>query len=206
MMQTPIVYTIGHSTHSMESFIALLTNAKIAAIADVRSTPYSRRMPHFNREEFRKVLAEHDIEYVFLGTELGGRGIDESMRNQDGRVQYHKIAESAEFRTGLARVRTGIERMRIALMCTESDPLCCHRGILISRLLAKRLKVVHIHANGRLENHTDAELRLLQLTGLSDPDLFRTEEQILTDAYDRQEARIAYVAPATTATVGGRGK
>jgi hypothetical protein len=90
--------------------------------------------------------------------------------------------------------------MRVALMCAESEPLECHRGILVSRLLvAQATPVVHVHADGRLETHRDAERRLARLMGLHEPDLFRTEDQILADAYERQERRIAYVVPAVAA-------
>lgn len=191
-----VVYSIGHSTHSIETFVTLLKKAHVAAIADVRSIPYSRWQPQFNRDTLRKSLADDDIAYVFLGTELGGRGTDGSVRDEHGRVQYRSIAESAVFHEGLRRVQAGSERMRIALMCAESEPLECHRGILISRLLvAEGTQVLHIHADARLETHRDAEHRLLRLMGLHEPDLFRTEEEILAEAYERQEARIAYVMP-----------
>ena len=85
-------------------------------------------------------------------------------------------------------------------MCAESEPLRCHRGILISRLLvAQGTSVLHIHADGRLETHRDAEHRLVRLAGLHEPDLFRTEDQILADAYERQEERIAHVTPSIPA-------
>lgn len=191
-----VVYSIGHSTHSIEAFVTLLKKAHVAAIADVRSTPYSRWQPQFNKDTLRKSLEDDGIAYVFLGIELGGRGTDGSVRDEHGRVQYRSIAESAAFREGLRRVQAGSERMRIALMCAESEPLECHRGILISRLLvAQGARVLHIHADGRLETHRDAEHRLLRLMGLHEPDLFRTDEEILAEAYERQEARIAYVMP-----------
>lgn len=190
------VYSIGHSTHSIDTFVTLLKETRVAAIADVRSIPYSRWRPQFNRDTLRNSLAEHSIEYVFLGTELGGRGTAGSTRDEHGRIQYRHIAESAAFREGLRRVHAGSERMRVALMCAESEPLDCHRGILISRLLvAQGTRVLHIHADGQLETHRDAEHRLLRLMGLHQLELHRTEDQILADAYERQEARIAHVAP-----------
>lgn len=194
--QDMTVYSIGHSTHSIEAFVALLKGTHIAAIADVRSTPYSRWQPQFNRDKLRTSLAKHGINYVFLGAQLGGRGTGDSAYDEHGRIQYQRLAESATFREGLRRIRTGSERMRLALMCAESEPLDCHRGILISRLLvAQNMQVLHIHADGQLETHRDAEHRLLRLMGLQEPDLFRTEDQILAEAYERQEARIAYVIP-----------
>jgi uncharacterized protein (DUF488 family) len=191
------VYTIGHSTHSIDTFIALLKEHCVAAIADVRSTPFSRRLPQFNQDLLRGSLADNGIAYAFLGTELGGRGINGSTRTEQGRVQYRRISESAPFREGMRRVHAGSQRMRLALMCAEREPLNCHRGLLISRILVSQgADVLHIHADGRLETHRDAERRLLQLMGLHEPNLFRTEDQVLAEAYERQEARVAYVTPA----------
>lgn len=190
------VYTIGHSIHPVHEFISLLKKAHIDAVADVRSIPYSRWQPQFNQDSLRKSLAEERIAYVFLGLELGGRGTGDAVRDEHGRVQYCKIADTLDFRDGLRRVRSGSERMNIALMCAESDPLECHRGILVSRILtAQGISVIHIRADGSLEAHHDAEMRLLRLSGFHQPDLFRTQEEILDEAYKRQEERIAYVMP-----------
>jgi uncharacterized protein (DUF488 family) len=189
------VYTIGHSTHSLDAFIALLQGAGVEAIADARSTPFSRRLPHFSQGSLRKALSGNGIAYVPLGLELGGRGNPHSVRDAHGRISYRSIAGSPEFRRGLQRVESGSARMRVALLCTERDPLQCHRGILVSRVLAARgARVVHILADGSTETHRDAEHRLLKLSGARHPDLFQTEDEVLAAAYETQEARIAHVA------------
>lgn len=188
------IYTIGHSTHSFEDFLSLLRDRAIEAVADVRSAPFSRWQPHFNQDPIRQALAGNGIAYVPLGPELGGRGNSSTKRNERGRILYRSIAESREFRRGLDRLETGSDRMRIAIMCTEHDPLNCHRSILVSRALcADGLRVMHIHGDGRLESHRTAEHRLRRITGLEQPDLFRTEEQLLAAAYQRQEEKIAHV-------------
>jgi uncharacterized protein (DUF488 family) len=175
-----------------------LEGASIEAVADVRSTPYSRRQPQFNQDPLRHALASSKIAYVPLGAELGGRGSSHSERDEHGRILYRSIAESAEFQEGLNRVKAGSNHLRIALMCSERDPLNCHRGILISRILAAcGTRVLHIYGDGRIESHRDAESRLLQMTGLRQMDLFHSEEQTLMAAYERQEARIAHVVPPT---------
>jgi uncharacterized protein (DUF488 family) len=189
------VYTIGHSTHSLDAFISLLQGAGVEAIADVRSAPFSRRFPHFSQGALCRALPVNGIAYVPLGLELGGRGNPHTVRDARGRISYRSIAGSPEFSEGLRRVEAGSARMRIALLCTERDPLQCHRGILVSRVLAARgTQVVHIRADGATEAHGDAELRLLRLTGAQPLDLFRTEDEVLAAAYDAQEARIAHVA------------
>ncbi|TCB95820.1 DUF488 domain-containing protein [Micromonospora zingiberis] len=190
------IFTIGHSTHSLTSFIDILRKAGISAIADVRSAPYSRHQPHFNREALRSSLKSAEMSYAFLGRELGGRGVGPSVRNQHGRVCYERIASLDIFREGLKRLREGTQRMPIAIMCTEGEPLNCHRAILISRYLVEDgMEVTHIHSDGNFELHRDAEDRLLRITGLHQPEIFRTRREIIQEAYQRQEERIAYVAP-----------
>jgi uncharacterized protein (DUF488 family) len=189
------VYTIGHSTNSLDAFIALLQGAGVEAIADVRSTPFSRRLPYFNQGALRRALPGNGIAYVPLGLELGGRGNPHTARDAHGRISYRSIADSPEFEQGLQRVESGTARMRVALLCTERDPLQCHRGILVSRVLAARgTRVAHILADGATEAHGDAERRLLRLAGARHPDLFQTEDEVLAAAYDAPEARIAHVA------------
>src|SRR5215470_20388683 len=103
------VYTIGHSAHAFDAFVVLLREARVAAIADVRSVPYSRWQPQFNRDALRNRLAELGISYAFLGVELGGRGADSSVRDKQGRVQYGRVAASPAFRAGLSRIRARSE-------------------------------------------------------------------------------------------------
>src|SRR5690242_12243720 len=104
-----IVYTIGHSTHPLDRFIALLKRHEITAIADIRSKPYSRMNPQFNREELRVALRTEGITYVFLGKELGARTDDPSCYHE-GKVQYDRLARTDLFQQGLERVREGAQK------------------------------------------------------------------------------------------------
>ena len=194
MSSKPLVLTIGHSTHSIERFLELLQQHGVTAVADVRSVPYSRFQPQFNRETLRAILKQHGIAYVFLGKELGARSDDESCY-EHGRVQYRRLAQTPVFRAGIERVRKGSEQHRIALMCAEREPLECHRTLLVAReLVAEGLEVVHIHADGRLESHDDAVTRLLQLVGTGPQTSFlQTRDELIDEAYSAQERRIAYV-------------
>jgi len=190
--ETP-VFTVGHSTHSAEVFVALLHQHGIEALADVRSSPFSRFNPQFNRENLERSLKENGIRYVFLGKELGARSDDRSCYDH-GQVQYARLAQTDLFRSGLDRVLQGAARYRVALMCAEKEPLECHRTILVAKALAERGKPVqHIHADGHLETHEAAMERLLEMTGVPKEDLFRTREELLADALQKQEAKIAYV-------------
>ncbi len=162
---------------------------------DVRSVPYSRRQPQFNRKNLIDSLRTHDIAYVFLGKELGARS-DDPECYENGRVKYHLLARTLLFRKGIEWIRNNSKHRNIALMCTEKDPLDCHRAILVARELAgEGSDVAHILADGRVESHGVAMKRLLeleQLGGNSQKDMFLTEEQLMDEAYAARERHIAY--------------
>ena len=190
------VFTVGHSTHPREVFLSLLRMHGVEAVADVRSSPFSRFNPQFNREAFEQWLKSEGIQYVFLGRELGARSEDRSCY-MNGRVQYARLAQTPLFRSGLDRVIQGAARYRIALMCAEKEPLECHRTLLVAKALAERGKeVLHIHTDGHLETHGAALERLLEVTGVPDKDMFLSREQLLSEALERQEQQVAYVEEA----------
>lgn len=201
-----IIFTIGHSTHPEEHFIALLRQHNIEAICDVRSTPYSRVNPQFDREQLKKSLTMVDIKYVFLGKELGARSQDPACY-VNGKVQYDRLAHTDLFRQGLLRVQEGKKKFRLALMCAEKEPLECHRAILVARhLTTLGLEVQHIHADGAIETHSDALSRLARMLNLREDehDLFRSREDLLAEVYRLQSERIAYdsrVTPTNTLSV-----
>lgn len=187
------ILTIGHSTHSAEAFLALLRQHDVEAVADVRSSPFSRFNPQFNRLPLEQFLKANSIRYVFLGKELGARSDNRSCYDH-GRVQYSRLAQTALFQGGLDRVLQGAARYRVALMCAEKEPLECHRTLLVTKALAARgQKVLHIHADGRLETHEAAMERLLTLTGVPAEDMFLTRDELLSKALARQEGQVAYV-------------
>lgn len=186
------VLTIGHSNHELAQLLSLLRAHGANAIADVRSSPYSRLNPQFNRESLQEYLKSNSLTYVFLGREMGGRPEDPSCY-LDGQVDYRKLAGAAFFKNGLVRVINGAQTHRIALLCSEAEPLNCHRAILIAQeLVAMGISVSHIHSDASLESHPEAMSRLVQLRGLAEKDLFRSKEEIIADACERQAGRIAY--------------
>jgi uncharacterized protein (DUF488 family) len=185
------LYTIGHSNHSFELFVELLRQHRIDAVGDVRSSPYSRYVPHFNQAALKPALERAGIAYLFLGKELGARPEDASIY-VDGRVSYARLAQRAAFRAGLETVRAETAARRLALMCAEKDPLACHRTILVCRnLRASQLYPQHILADGTLEASDAAERRLYGMFKLA-PNLFDGEAEIIEQAYDRQAERIAF--------------
>ncbi len=155
------VLTVGHSNHSPETFLALLTRHGVTALGDVRSAPWSRFNPQFNRKALSASLSAAGIAYVWLGRELGGRP-DDPACYRDGAVRYDLLAQTALYRQGIGRVLRGAAEHRLALMCAEKDPLHCHRTLLVSRSLEEEgLEVAHILADGALEPHESVMDRLL---------------------------------------------
>ena len=188
------VYTVGHSNHSWEEFVKLLLRHRINEIADVRSSPYSRYVTHFNHQELQQSLEDIGIGYTFLGSELGGRPADRSCYDADGQVLYDRVAETDAFDDGIRQVIRQADDSRIALLCTEKDPLECHRTLLVARVLTGlNIAVEHILSNGTLENHDATMARLLRLFKLSpNGDLFRSQNDTLNYALSRQAKKMAY--------------
>ena len=190
------IFTIGHSNHTTEKFLALLRMHGITAVADVRSSPRTRVNPDFSQPFIERVLSEAGIRYLFLGDELGARSSDEACYEK-GRVRYDRLAKQTLFQNGLDRVEMDSDRYTLALMCAEKDPLQCHRCILVSRHLADRsLEVSHILADGTTEPHPQAILRLKHSLGLATQrDLFHSDDDLTNLAYAQQEEKIAYALP-----------
>ncbi|NJN20587.1 MAG: DUF488 domain-containing protein, partial [Leptolyngbya sp. RL_3_1] len=120
------LYTIGHSNHDIDKFVALLKGHGINALADVRSMPYSRHTPHFKQKPLKSILQRYGIRYVFLGQELGARPRLESCYVH-GKALYERIASTENFKQGIKRILDGTKKLDIALMCAEKDPIVCHR-------------------------------------------------------------------------------
>jgi len=155
------LFTLGHSTHSIGRVIALLQQHGVTAVCDVRSRPYSRWNPQFNREAFRDSLAEAGIAYVFLGKELGGRPEDPECY-VEGRVHYERVARTELFSEGMRRLENEAGKNRVALVCAEKDPAHCHRALLVGREAQRRgWTVHHILAEGDLAPQDDVAGGLL---------------------------------------------
>ena len=209
------LFTVGHSNQTLPQLIELLKRHGVTAIADVRSMPYSRRLPQFNRPELEAELPRHGITYVFLGEELGARR-DEPEAYDGLQAAYERVAQLPAFQRGLERVIKGLSRgLTLALLCAERDPLTCHRAVLVSRHLSSRgIGVEHIHGDGHLESHPDLEKRMqlalqrlgvleacngaVQLDLLGNPlsqHIQANSEEVLEQAYREQGKRIAYCKP-----------
>jgi len=190
------LFTIGHSNHSLDHFIKMLLAHRVSAIADVRSIPYSKYSPQFNKDIIESALRGVNINYMFLGAELGASRSEDGCY-VNGQAKYNRIAQMPAFRRGLERVLQEVEHYRIALMCSESDPIICHRTILVCRELESicpDLKITHILADGTVEQQDTSEQRLVNLHKLQ-PELFgdlTSMSGLIERAYDLQAEKIAY--------------
>jgi uncharacterized protein (DUF488 family) len=156
-----MIFSVGHSNHSLEHFLQLLAGARISAIADVRSKPHSRWSPQFNKQALAAALGKNDVAYVYLGKELGGRPDDPALL-KNGNPDYDAMSRTQMFRAGMERIIEGAKTHRIALMCAERDPLDCHRFLLIGRHLASRaIPLAHILASSEVEAQEKTEARFV---------------------------------------------
>lgn len=186
------VLTVGHSNIDIGDFISMLERNGIEAIADVRSSPYSRFAPHFNMDSLKESLWRANIAYVFLGNELGARSDDECCYENDV-VSYSRLAKTDLFRSGIARLISGSIKYRIAAMCSEKEPTECHRTILVARALSEQgIDVAHILADGSIEPHEITMLRLLDILKLPRSDLLMDTAALMEAAYEQREKQIAY--------------
>jgi len=154
------LYTIGHSTRSLEEFLELLREHDVGIIADVRRWPSSRRHPHFNREALAEALRSNGIEYEWLGELLGGwrkEGLGERSPNKawrsSGFRNYADYAMTEPFKEGVGRLLRLASRGRVAVMCAERAHWRCHRLILSDYLVAKGHSITHIMGRGEARAH-----------------------------------------------------
>jgi uncharacterized protein (DUF488 family) len=186
------LFTIGHSTHEFTKFLGLVNQHGIQVVADVRSRPFSR-LAWFCRPELEKELTASGLRYVFLGDELGARRVERECYIGP-RADYGLIAGTPAFqKEGIERLRDGVLKFRVALMCAEKDPLDCHRTVLVCRHANQFAEIFHILPDGRLESHAAAEERMMAPYVSPEGDMFRSRIELLNEAYNRRGEEINYV-------------
>lgn len=146
------IYTIGHSNHPMDRLIDLLEAHDVEVLVDVRSQPYSRYAPQFDKRSLEAAIGVAGLKYLYLGKELGGRPDGKEFYDDTGRVRYSEVAKSPLFLEGAGRLEMGIQKYRVAMLCSEEDPAGCHRRLLVGHFLhGKGVKVLHIRGDGSVQ-------------------------------------------------------
>jgi uncharacterized protein (DUF488 family) len=143
------IWTIGHSNHSFARFAELLQSERIEFVVDVRSYPYSRIAPQFNREELGPALRDAGMHYLFLGAQLGGRPTRPDHYDAQGHALYERMASASSFQETVIRIESGCRTRRLALLCSEGQPHECHRRLLVGKVLTERgIQLRHILPDG----------------------------------------------------------
>ena len=193
------IFTVGHSNHDLDYFMDLIKKYNIDTLIDVRSIPASKYNPQYNKDGLSYSLKKDNIKYLHFDKEFGGRHDDEIFLDNDGIVNFESFRKSHQFQSGVERVDIGIEKgYKIALMCSEGDPLDCHRFSMVSVYLEEiGISVKHIMKDGSLKTHQDLEKDLLVKfhKKLPKPDLFNQDidEKIqLEAAYQLHNKKIGW--------------
>ncbi len=184
------LYSIGHSSQTQEEFLALLSLHGVNCIVDVRSVPASKYSPQFNQENLKWFLKSQGVHYLFFGEEFGARRTD-CIDEKVGQVNFEWAVETINFKQGVVRLMNGLEKgFRIALMCSEAEPLECHRFSLVSRYFYDQgLDVQHILKDGKLASHDKLEKEMIE-GYLHSRKYHLPEVDLLFGTYTKEEQRI----------------
>jgi uncharacterized protein (DUF488 family) len=192
------IYTIGHSTHPFDEFTQLLGLHGINCLIDVRSHPYSQYNPQFNKETLITELDWQGILYAHFGKEFGARHTRLSLLDKGGRVDFRKVHLTEAFKLGVKRLEEACEQgYQVGLMCSEGDPLDCHRFSMISYYVSKDgWEVIHILPDGDIITNEDLEQKMVEQlwNKLPQTNLFEqvTPEEQLEAAYEIIMKKVAY--------------
>lgn len=199
------IYTVGHSNYDTHEFIELINAYGIQIIVDVRSMPYSKYCPQFNKDVLEKSLPANGITYLFLGKELGARPTDSNCYLH-GKIDFDRLKENSKFREAICRIEEGARKKHVlSLMCSEKEPINCHRTILISRVLKNEgVEVKHILNASESCDQTEIEEKLQKKFHL-EPLLFDTKnaaEDRINEAYKKQEEQITHIPEKEGSKIG----
>ncbi len=189
-----MIKTIGHSNMNIEEFINIIKNYNVNIIADVRSVPYSKYVPHFNREDLRNILNKNNIKYIFLGDKLGARW-KEPDAITNNKADFEKIKKIQIFKKGIEELIKLSENNNTAIMCSEKNPLDCHRFELISPVLKeKNIVIEHILDQTNIKSQEYIENKLINKYKDKIPELFiQNDEDMLKSAYEYLNQDIGYI-------------
>ncbi len=192
------VLSVGHSSRTGLEFLAVLEAWEVSAIADVRSTPWSKRNPQFNRDILKFELESRGISYRFMGRSLGGRPSLASLYS-NGVADYEKMAGAPAYKQAIMRVQAAAKNHRLALLCSEHDPIECHRCLLVGRSLDEvGVKMIHILSENFAQSQQEIEGRLLKLTGENQSNFLQPRIDVLSHVYKEWSERVAYSKPKYT--------
>ena len=160
MSQLRTIWTIGHSNLELERLFDLLAAVQIDTLVDVRSAPYSKYVPQANREVLSAACAQRGVQYVYAGQALGGRPREQTCFLPNGQPDYDAMRRALAFGDAIKQLREESRRHRLCLLCSEEDPACCHRALLVASALAEAgHPIQHLRHNGPSETQEELERR-----------------------------------------------
>ncbi len=196
-----MIYTIGYTSFDLANFIEVLNYYGINCIIDVRSLPYSQYYSMYNKDKLQSVLKNQNILYRNYVKEFGARQTNAKYLGDNGQVDFCKFRTSEIFKSGVEKVKRGMElNYKFCLMCAETDPLTCHRSILLSKgIQDEGIAIKHILKDKSLETHAELEERLIQMyfpsnNQLSLFDTHHSQAELLEQSYVLQNKNIGYYA------------
>lgn len=155
------VYTIGHSNAEPDKFIKRLKQFNVQVLVDVRSKPYSKYVPYFNKDKVERLCKDIGTKYIFLGDLLGGKPEDDSVVDKGMKINYDLLAQKGYFISGIDKLLDLTSKHIVCLMCSEGQPDECHRSLLLSPVLEKKgIDVLHILPDGTAINSEELKLKI----------------------------------------------
>lgn len=209
-MDHPVVYTVGHSTHHLDHFLELIREHGVNCIIDVRSVAASSYNPQYNQEPLKQFLKNNQVGYLHFAQEFGARQTDRDLLDEEGKLDFEKVRKTWKFNQGLERIWQGIKKGDVmAIMCSESEPIDCHRFSMVSVGLENDgfevrhiLKDHSIKTNGQLKEELLAKYK----KKLPQVDLFNshiTREIQLEVAFRLKNKEIGFAPSSTNKEEGG---
>jgi uncharacterized protein (DUF488 family) len=158
------LFTIGHSIYDIKDFIDILHYHDIDVVVDVRSIPYSKFVPQYNKDSLKNDLQKNSIKYIYMGEVLGAKYSNKNLLFENNCVNFEKVRDTEEFKNGINRLKNGLLKgFNITLMCSEKEPFDCHRFCLISKYLYENgININHILSKEEIISQEDLEKKLTQ--------------------------------------------
>lgn len=194
------LFTIGYVNHTIPSFISALKAHSIAYVFDVRSIPYSKNWPEFNKENLKGALVDSGIKYYFLGKQFGARRIESELYSSKGYVDFNLVIAQESFQEAMDATECALNNgHNVVLMCSEKDPLMCHRCIMLGKAFKQRNIICkHIMEGNALVDQVEVEQKLVNMYfNISSPGVFSflSDSKIddyIEKAYSFQNAKIGW--------------
>lgn len=159
------IYTIGYSNYDIDAFLNVIKKYNISCVIDVRSKPYSKYFSNYNKDVLSRVLDRNTIYYRNYSEEFGAQQHDGKFYSEEGFLDFQKFVKSEKFQEGFKKIELGMGKGFVfALMCAESDPINCHRNIMVAKEFFEHgYNVVNILKNSKIETQEELEKRLVNL-------------------------------------------